>query len=253
MLSGLTLAVMPAQAAVMSGLPQGFSPVAMFATADGVVRGVICVLLLASVATWTVLIAKSFEMSHAIRCQRRAFAVLDDAHTLKLAVAHLDRDAVFATRLLDAAVTEMQLSAEIYEDRDGVKERIALRLERIEAAAGRQMFKGIGMLATIGATAPFVGLFGTVWGVMNSFVGIATAQTSNLSVVAPGIAEALLATAVGLVAAIPAVIIYNLFVRCIASYKALVADCASVVLRLASRDLSGLVRRAEPSLRAVAE
>lgn len=249
---GLMLVVTPAEAAV-SALQHDFSPVAMFATADGVVKGVICILLLASVATWTVLIAKSFEMSRAIRCLHRAFTVLEGAHTLKLAAARIDRDAVCATRLLDAAVSEMQLSVEIYEDRDGVKERIALRLERIEAAAGRQMFKGTGLLATIGATAPFVGLFGTVWGVMNSFIGIAAAQTSNLSVVAPGIAEALLATAVGLVAAIPAVIIYNLFVRCIASYKALVADCASVVLRLASRDLSGLVRHGEPSLRAVAE
>lgn len=252
MMGGMALALTPAQAAVPA-LPQGFSPISMFVTADGVVKGVICILLLASIATWTVLVAKSFEMAQAIRCQCRAFTVLEGAQTLKLAAANVSGDAVFATRLLDAAVTEMHLSAGISEDRDGVKERIALRLERIEAAAGRQMFKGIGILATIGATAPFIGLFGTVWGGMNSFVGISVAQTSNLSVVAPGIAEALLATAVGLVAAIPAVIIYNLFVRCIASYKALVADCASVVLRLASRDLSGLDRRAEPSLRAVAE
>ena len=94
-------------------------------------------------------------------------------------------------------------------DREGVKERVASRLERLEAGAGRRMLKGTGVLATIGATAPFVGLFGTVWGIMNSFIGISKSQTTNLAVVAPGIAEALLATALGLVAAIPAVVIYN--------------------------------------------
>ena len=93
------------------------------------------------------------------------------------------------------------------------------------------------MLATIGATAPFVGLFGTVWGIMNSFIGISESQTTNLAVVAPGIAEALLATALGLVAAIPAVVIYNVFARSTAGYRALLADAAAGVERLVSRDL----------------
>ena len=82
------------------------------------------------------------------------------------------------------------------------------------------MSRGTGVLATIGSTAPFVGLFGTVWGIMNAFIGISQAQTTNLAVVAPGIAEALLATAIGLVAAIPAVVIYNVFARSIAGYRA---------------------------------
>ena len=99
------------------------------------------------------------------------------------------------------------------------------------------MSRGTGVLATIGATAPFVGLFGTVWGIMNSFIGISKSQTTNLAVVAPGIAEALLATAFGLVAAIPAVIIYNHFTRSIAGYKSLVADASALVMRLLSRDL----------------
>ena len=80
----------------------------------------------------------------------------------------------------------------------------------------------MGLLATIGATSPFVGLFGTVWGIMNSFIGISKSQTTNLAVVAPGIAEALLATAIGLVAAIPAVIIYNHFARQTKTYLELV-------------------------------
>lgn len=125
-----------------------------------------------------------------------------------------------------------------------VKERIATRLERIEAAAGRRMTRGTGILASIGATAPFVGLFGTVWGIMNSFIGISRQHTTNLAVVAPGIAEALLATALGLVAAIPAVVIYNIFSRLIATYRALQADAAAEVLRLVSRDLDRRALRA---------
>jgi biopolymer transport protein ExbB len=100
------------------------------------------------------------------------------------------------------------------------------------------MTRGVNVVATIGATAPFVGLFGTVWGIMNSFIGIAEQQTTNLAVVAPGIAEALLATALGLVAAIPSVVIYNHFSRQIAAHRALVSDTAAAILRLVSRDLS---------------
>ena len=96
----------------------------------------------------------------------------------------------------------------------------------------------MGLLATIGATSPFVGLFGTVWGIMNSFIGISKSQTTNLAVVAPGIAEALLATAIGLVAAIPAVIIYNHFARSTQGYVELVEPLRSgAAARLLSRDL----------------
>src|SRR5262249_31834844 len=121
--------------------------------------------------------------------------------------------------------------------KEGIKERIASRLERIEAACGRRILRATGILATIGATAPFVGLFGTVWGIMNSFIGISKSHTTNLAVVAPGIAEALLATGFGLAAAIPAVVIYNVFARSIAGYRAMLGDAAAEVLRLVSRDL----------------
>ena len=104
-------------------------------------------------------------------------------------------------------------------------------------AAGRKISRGTGILATIGATAPFVGLFGTVWGIMDSFIGISKAHTTNLAVVAPGIAEALLATALGLVAAIPAVMIYNVLARSTAHYRALIGDASALVMNLASRDL----------------
>ena len=139
-------------------------------------------------------------------------------------------------QFLDVTLTELKLSAGSFE-RDGIKERIASRLERIEAAYGRRILRGTGVLATISATAPFVSLFGTVWGIMNSFIGISKSHTTNLTVVAPGIAEALLATAFGLAAAIPAVVIYNVFTRSITGYRELLGDTAAEILRLVSRDL----------------
>src|ERR1700751_6004785 len=133
-------------------------------------------------------------------------------------------------------MAELRLSSDTI-DKAGVKERVASRLERIEARARRLMTRGTGVLATIGATGPFVGLFRTGWGIMNSFKNISKQHTTNLAVVAPGIAEALLATALGLFAAIPAVVVYNMFSRSIASHRALCGDCTAAILRLVSRDL----------------
>ena len=127
--------------------------------------------------------------------------------------------------------TKCDLSAHAPE-KEGVKERIVWQLERVEATASRRMNRGTGLLASIGATGPFVGLFGTVWGIMNSFVDISRAQTTNLAVVAPGIAEALLATAFGLVAAIPAVMIYNIFARFDRRLSAELGDLSAQVLRM---------------------
>src|SRR5262249_29104290 len=139
--------------------------------------------------------------------------------------------------LIRAVGDELDRSPDLRDVR-GIKERIAARFERIEASVGRRMMRATWILATIGATAPFVGLFGTVWGIMNSFIGISKLHTTNLAVVAPGIAEALLATACGLAAAIPAVVIYNAFARSIAHYRALFADASVEILTLVSRDLS---------------
>jgi biopolymer transport protein ExbB len=150
-----------------------------------------------------------------------------------------------AAAFVDAAMAEIRSFLDT-SDKVGIKERIALRLQRIEAGVGRAITRGTGVLATIGATAPFVGLFGTVWGIMNSFIGISKQHTTNLAVVAPGIAEALLATALGLGVAIPAVIIYNAFSRSIAAHRALCADSAAEVLRLASRDLDRDFSQATP-------
>lgn len=235
--AGLSLLARAADAQDLAKLPAEISPWTMFLSADIVVKSVMVGLAVASVVTWTVWIAKSLELFAARRRLSQAFEVIADAPGLKQAMAAVNQPGV-ARALLRAAAQEMQRSAEALSDRDGVKERIASHLERIAAASAREMTRGAGLLATIGATAPFVGLFGTVWGIMNSFVGIAQAKTSNLAIVAPGIAEALLATAAGLFAAIPAVVVYNHFSRQVNGYKALVGDVAAAILRLVSRDLS---------------
>jgi biopolymer transport protein ExbB len=217
-------------------LRRDLTPWSMFTSADIVVQAVMVGLAIASVATWTVWLAKGFELMFARRKLRRSLAVIRGARSLAHAAAGVGNGRSIVQAFIDAAEIELQLSTDVV-DHQGTKERIATRLARLEAAAVRDMNRGTGLLATIGAIAPFVGLFGTVWGIMNSFVGISKAQTTNLAVVAPGIAEALLATAMGLFAAIPAVIIYNHFARAIAGYRALVGDASAEVLRLVSRDL----------------
>jgi biopolymer transport protein ExbB len=215
-------------------LPHDLSPWNMFVSADVVVQAVMIGLVIASIITWTVWLAKTLELWVARFKTRRALAVLASAPSLGDAAKQLRKGIVAA--FVDAALLELNASAGAF-DKAGIKERVASRLEGLQVAAGRQMKSGTGLLATIGATAPFVGLFGTVWGIMNSFIGISKAQTTNLAVVAPGIAEALLATALGLAAAIPAVIIYNHFSRSISGYRALVADAAAEVMRQVSRQL----------------
>jgi biopolymer transport protein ExbB len=217
-------------------LPRDLSPWGMFLAADVVVKAVMLGLAFASVVTWTIWLAKVIELIAARQRLRATIAMLSEARSLADCIARLPKGDDTAGALIRAAETELRLSADAF-DPVGVKERIASRLERVEAAVGRRMIRGTGILATIGATAPFVGLFGTVWGIMNSFIGISKSHTTNLAVVAPGIAEALLATALGLVAAIPAVMMYNMFSRWIATYRALQADAAAEVLRLVSRDL----------------
>ena len=218
-----------------SHLPRDLSPWSMFLTADIVVQAVIVGLAFASVVTWTVWLAKSIELYLARQKLTRGLAAIGSERSLADAFARVGNKGLLAAFIREALL-ELRLSSDIA-DKVGIKERVASRLARLEVAAGRDMNRGTGLLATIGATAPFVGLFGTVWGIMNSFVGISKAQTTNLAIVAPGIAEALLATAVGLFAAIPAVIIYNQFARAIGAYRIASGDASAEVLRLVSRDL----------------
>ncbi|WP_319518910.1 tonB-system energizer ExbB [uncultured Martelella sp.] len=217
-------------------LPHDLSPWGMFMAADRVVKAVMLGLMLASFAVWTVLVAKSIELACARARAGRAAKTISAAATLDEAVRALSGRGGPAAFMARSAEDELRRSGQApeYAGNEGVKERLGARLARIEAQATRRLSRGTGLLATVGSTAPFIGLFGTVWGIMNAFIGISEAQTTNLAVVAPGIAEALLATAMGLVAAIPAVIIYNVFARAIAGYGQLLADAGSGVEQLVS-------------------
>ena len=218
-----------------AALEQDLSPWGMFQSADLVVKAVIIGLALASLITWTVWLAKSFELRAARSAVRRDLRILNGSATFAQAHEQLRDGDGPVSNLMQAAAQEIRLSSNLRAE--GLKERIALQLERIEMAVSRKISRGTGVLATIGSTAPFVGLFGTVWGIMNSFIGISNAHTTNLAVVAPGIAQALLATAFGLVAAIPAVMIYNVLARQTAHYRAYLGDASAGIMRLVSRDL----------------
>ena len=212
------------------------SPWSMFQSADILVKAVMVGLAFASLLTWTIFIAKSIELSLVQLGLRAALGRISDARSLADAQFALGAKDSVLSALLAAAMREARLSAGISSDA-GIKERAASSFAEIARAEARRIRLGMGLLATIGATSPFVGLFGTVWGIMNSFIGISKAQTTNLAVVAPGIAEALLATAMGLVAAIPAVIIYNHFARVTKTYLEQVSRASGAVARLLSRDL----------------
>src|SRR5215471_12896258 len=218
-------------------LPRDLTPYGMFMSADIVVKAVMLGLIFASVLTWTIWLAKTLELFGVRRRLDRAQRSLSMARLLADAAQGAASASRHVALLIQAVEAELARSSD-RRDVEGIKERIAARFERIEAGVGRKMMRATGFLATIGATAPFVGLFGTVWGIMNSFIGISKLHTTNLAVVAPGIAEALLATAFGLAAAIPAVVIYNMFARSIANYRALYADTSVEILTLISRDLS---------------
>jgi biopolymer transport protein ExbB len=226
----------PAAAQAIRPVMHELSPWSMFMSADILVKAVMVGLAFASLVTWTVLIAKSIELFLAQRRLNEALADIAEARSLAEAELALGRKRNVLTALLAAAMNEAQLSAGTSSDA-GIKERAGSRFVEIVRTEQHLVRRGMGLLASIGATAPFVGLLGTVWGIMNSFIGISKSQTTNLAVVAPGIAEALLATAIGLVAAIPAVIIYNHFARQTKTYIELVNRGVGAAGRLLSRDL----------------
>jgi biopolymer transport protein ExbB len=222
--------------AIVTTAMHELSPWSMFRNADIVVQAIMVSLAFASLVTWTVGIAKMLELSVSAKRLRGALKRIAEARSLAEAQLALGGKENVLTALLAAAMREGRMSAGISSD-SGIKERAASSFGEIVRAEARRVRFGMGALATIGATSPFVGLFGTVWGIMNSFIGISKSQTTNLAVVAPGIAEALLATAIGLVAAIPAVIIYNHFARVTKGYMELVSRGSGAAGRLLSRDL----------------
>jgi len=219
----------------LTGLRE-LSPWSMFLSADILVKAVMIGLAFASLATWTIFIAKMIELSLVQRGLHAALGKIGDARSLAEAQFALGAKDSILSPLLAAAMREARLSTGISSDA-GIKERAASSFAEIVRAEARRIRLGMGVLATVGATSPFIGLFGTVWGIMNSFIGISKSQTTNLAVVAPGIAEALLATAFGLAAAIPAVIIYNHFSRVTKGYLELVGRASGAAARLLSRDL----------------
>jgi biopolymer transport protein ExbB len=237
----------PQPGASSARVPRELSPWSMFMSADILVKAVMASLAFASLVTWTILLAKTLQLFAARRRVKKALATISQSRSLAEAQLAIGRDTGVTAAMLAAAVNEVRLSSDALVEH-GVKERVESRFAEITRAEGRVARIGMGTLATIGSTSPFVGLFGTVWGIMNSFIGISKAQTTNLAVVAPGIAEALLATAIGLVAAIPAVIFYNHFSRQSKSYLELVGRASGAVGRLLSRDLDrsgrGIMARA---------
>jgi biopolymer transport protein ExbB len=224
-----------AAAKLNATIPHELSPWSMFLSADNLVKAVMISLGFASLVTWTILLAKSVALSLGRRRLRNALAAIAQTRTLAEAQLALGRRNNPLSALLGAAILELRMSGE--GAAGGIQARATSRFAEIVRAEMRAARHGMGVLATIGATSPFVGLFGTVWGIMNSFIGISKAQTTNLAVVAPGIAEALLATAIGLAAAIPAVIIYNHFARMTKGYQELLGRAAGAISRLLSRDL----------------
>jgi biopolymer transport protein ExbB len=240
------LAAAPSAPALI--IPKNITYWAMFTGATAVVKFVMVVLLLASVVTWTIWIAKSLELQKGKTQLKRDNVVLAEAADIK-EVANLAHGAT--GRMIDAARSEIARAGPVQtvEASEGLKERVAARLLNIESGSIEKMLKGTMVLATVGAITPFVGLFGTVWGIMNSFIGISQSNTTNLAVVAPGIAEALLATAMGLVAAIPAVIMYNHVARFIAGQRRLLSEASTNIACLLShevdRQLSGRIRPAQ--------
>ncbi|WP_444927422.1 tonB-system energizer ExbB [Microbulbifer sp. TRSA002] len=229
------------------------SPMGMYHAADIVVKSVMIGLLLASVLTWAIWLFKTVQLVITRRKAKQLLATLIQSNTFANAESKLSGQTGGALLLVEASRHELELSSGGPVSDDGLKERVLARLERVQASLATDMNRGTGILATIGSVAPFVGLFGTVWGIMNSFIGIAKTQTTNLAVVAPGIAEALLATAIGLVAAIPAVVIYNYFSRAIGNYRAVLADNVTALMVLISRDLDRHHPNARPLAELVAE
>jgi biopolymer transport protein ExbB len=178
-------AAKPDAAAGVAPAMKELSPWVMFQSADIIVKAVMIGLAFASVVTWTVLIAKSIELSVASTKLRSALKKIGEARSLAEAQMALGSKEGILPSFLAAALREARMSAGLSSD-TGIKERAASSFSEIVRAEARRIRVGMGVLATIGSTSPFVGLFGTVWGIMNSFIGISKSQTTNLAVVAPG-------------------------------------------------------------------
>lgn len=212
MLSVLAAAAEPIAAGVTAGMPTRLNPVALFLHADIVVQVVMGALVLASVWVWTIVFAFSLRMGSAERKCNKYEAAFWEARDVDAFHKENGTKDVPSARIVTAALAEWRRSTSGKSiDREGTRQRLNSAMESVVTAETDRLAGRLNFLATVGAVAPFVGLFGTVWGIMDSFFNIGAQQNSSLAVVAPGISEALFATAIGLFAAIPAVIAYNRF------------------------------------------
>lgn len=227
-------------------IPRNITYWQMFASATAVVKGVMMLLLAASVVSWAVWFSKVAELRNARGRLANDIRLLANADSIE-AVGPVKHSA--AAAMLEISRSELARGGmpRSIAAAEGIKERVTARLVTVETGTIECMSRGIAILATIGAIAPFVGLFGTVWGIMNSFIGISQSNTTNLAVVAPGIAEALLATAMGLVAAIPAVVMYNNVARSIGGSRHLLGEVSTQVACLLSCDLDSRLEQQPPA------
>jgi TolQ protein len=210
----------------------------MFFQADVVVKAVMIFLVLCSLATWAILFEKLVVFGRAKRANQRFLKAFRDDDKVLM---HEQSDSSAMARMWQVAQAELRRFGK---DRQSNADQINRLLQRMSLMASipqeRDMARlgsMMGVLATIGATAPFIGLFGTVWGILNSFASIATMKSASLAIVAPGIAEALLATALGLFAAIPAVMIFNKFARDINHFVGSLDNFSAEMLATTSRQL----------------
>ena len=200
---------------LLAAAPTRLDPVELFLAADIVVQSVMAGLVLASIWVWAIILSFGFRMA-GIRKRSDAYE-RDFWKTNDIDAFHAERGGKEAgelpvARVVSAGLGEWRRStAAKVIDRDGTRQRLAGVMDSAVAQEADRLAERLNFLATVGSVAPFVGLFGTVWGIMNSFFQIGSQQNSSLAVVAPGISEALFATAIGLFAAIPAVIAYNRF------------------------------------------
>lgn len=214
------------------------SPLALFLQADIVVKGVMLGLLLASIWTWAIIIGFSVTLRRASKDSRTFEQDFWKAEDIDRFYEARGKTEMPAAKVMAAGVTEWRRStAQKVIDRDGTRDRLSTALSSSIAAEVDRLADRLNVLATVSSAAPFVGLFGTVWGIMRAFTGIAAAQNSSLAVVAPGIAEALFATAIGLFAAIPALIAYNRFSHGINRLEARLSRFADGFYATLSREL----------------
>ena len=199
--------------AAAAGAPSRLNPVQLFLDADIVVQAGMLGLLLASVWTWMIIVSFSLRMGAVRRRCRDYEDEFWQAENFDALMKERGKKDIASARVAAAGMREWRHSTRGGRviDRDGLRQRLAVSMESQVAAEADELSNRLNFLATVGSVAPFVGLFGTVWGIMNSFFQIGQQQNSSLAVVAPGISEALFATAIGLFAAIPAVIAYNRF------------------------------------------